>query len=459
MEDISYYGLTNPGSRIAIVAPTYKSCRDTIIEGESGLLSVLPDSIVGDGWNRSLGELKLKNGTIYSLYTAEKPDLLRGPQHHRALCDELAQFGGDAQYIWDMLQMGLRLGKHPQTIITTTPLPIPLIKSLISDPKTHVVSGSTFENSDNLSDNFINILRSKYEGTRLGLQELYAQILDDVPGALWQRAWITSNRLQTGETPDEVAKRCVRIVVAIDPATTSTKESDLTGIIAAGIDEKGHGYILADETCKESPKDWASKALRLLDRFHGDRIVAEVNNGGDMVVETIWSVDDTAPVKKVSASRGKYVRAEPIASLYEQNRISHVGVFNLLEDEMCTFTPENILKNSPNRVDASVWSLTDLFSGNSTYGALEFLKSEQAMGKVSEADMVGQRMAKIFMSSMTKPMVDASTQSCPECKSKCITRIASEFRCGQCGCQFGSGKDLKKSEYVQPGARAFYFGN
>lgn len=445
-EDVSYYGLSNPGCRIAIVAPTFAAARNTNIEGESGLIKCLPPSCV-DKWNRSLGELILKNGTIYSIYTAEKPDALRGPQHHRAWCDELAQFansgGGDPQYIWDMLKMGLRLGSHPQVIITTTPLPLPIIKGLCNDKRTYVVTGSTYENSKNLPESTLNELRTKYEGTRIGEQELYAKILDDVPGALWKREWIDNNRLSTRETPDEVAQRCIRVVVAIDPATTSTKESDFTGIVVAGMDESNHGYILADDTCKVSPRDWAAKAIHLMERFKADRIIGETNNGGDMVMHTIHTIDDSVPFKKVSASRGKYVRAEPIASLYEQGRISHVGRFDLLESEMCMFTPENILKNSPNRADALTWACTDLFHNSITYGALNYLKTEQA----KDAEMpITQKIAMAL--GLTKPVISDNAVECPVCKSKSLCVVAGQNRCNQCGNQFPRAGHRLTHDYI-----------
>lgn len=423
-EDVAYYGITHPGCRIALVAPTYHDARDTMVEGDSGLLKALPEDLVGSGWNRSLGELKLKNGTIYQLFSAEKPDALRGPQFHRAWCDELAQFsanGGDADYTWSMLRLCLRLGKHPQCIVTTTPLPLSIIKDLIADPKTYVVTGSTYENKDNLAPAFIDAVIKKYEGTRLGEQELYAKILDDVPGALWQREWIDRNRI-LDKSPEEVAKLCTRIVVAIDPATTTTKESDLTGIVVAGADEEGRGYILADSTCKKSPKEWATVAIDLYKRFGADRIIGETNNGGDMVEHTLRSVDENIPFKKVVASRGKTVRAEPVASLYEQNRISHVGKYELLENEMCGFTPENILKNSPNRADSAVWGLTELFGNSLHFGLLSVLREQEQ-----------NRIQKATVSEVGKVAVNDKTQKCPECGSAALARVFGVLRCNQCG--------------------------
>ncbi len=427
--------MANPGVRIAVIAPTYEAARDVCIEGESGLLYCLPPEVVGDGWNRSLGELTLVNKTIYKIYTSEKPDRLRGPQFHRGWLDELPSFKYP-QETFDMYQMGLRLGNNPQSVITTTPKPIKLVKDLIAAKSTHLVAGSTFENEDNLPASFISILKSKYGGTRLGQQELYARVLEDTPGALWSSAQLEATRLLT-ESPYDVAKRCMRIVVAIDPAVTSGENADETGLICAGIDRDGIGYILADRSLRDTPKAWAAEAIALLREFRGDRIVAETNNGGDMVEDTIRSLDDTVPFKKVVASRGKYVRAEPISALYEQGRVRHVGRFDHLEDQMTSFTVDNIAQNSPDRADSLVWALSDLFSGAMTFGALTYMKDMQ---KSEQA-----QVEKMATSRLVKPALSPKSVICPACESPTVIVLLGDYRCNSCGNVWG-GSD----KFVQP---------
>lgn len=358
-EDVKRYGLDHPGSRIAIVARTFADARDTCVEGESGLLSCLPPSTVR-AWNRSLGELILTNGTRYKLYSADEPDRLRGPQHHRAWSDELASWGlGTEQSqwpaAWDMLQFGLRLGDDPRNVVTTTPRPTKLIRHLLGDPLTHVTRGSTAENADNLAPAFLQQIVARYEGTRLGRQELNAELLEDVPGALWTYSMFEDRR----PAPD-----LVRAVVAIDPAVTSGEESDETGIVGAGTGVDGRGYVLADRSCRLSPDGWARRALALFDDLRADVLVAEVNNGGEMVEQTLRTVwrdqgrRGVLPYKAVHASRGKQTRAQPIAALYEQRRVTHVETFGELEDQLTQWTPES--GTSPDRLDALVWALTEL---------------------------------------------------------------------------------------------------
>ena len=287
-------------------------------------------------------------------YSADEPDLLRGPQHDAAVCDELAswQYQGEA---WSNLEFGLRLGKNPQTIITTTPRPTKLIQTLLGLPTTIVTRGSTYDNSDNLPTSVLSKLRARYEGTRLGRQELHGEVLDDVPGALWAREQIDKSRVKE-------AADMRRVVVAIDPAVTSGEDSDETGIVVAGRGSDGHYYVLADRSCRMSPYGWATRAVVAFDDLRADRVVAETNNGGDMVELTIRTVRKNIPYAAVHASRGKRVRAEPIAALYEQGKVHHVGALPELEDQMCTFLPEGG-EGSPDRVDALVWALTELSAG------------------------------------------------------------------------------------------------
>lgn len=346
-EWIKARALEQPGTRWAVVAPTFGDARDTCVEGESGLLAVLPDDRVAN-WNRSMGELFLANGSRIKCFSADEPERLRGPQHHGAWCDELAAWRyPDA---WDQLQFGLRLGDMPRTVVTTTPKPTRLVKALAERTDVHVTRGATFDNAANLSAAALAELRARYEGTRMGRQELYGELLDDVEGALWTHAMIDDHRRPMPEL--------VRVVTAIDPAVTSGEDSDETGIIVAGIGTDGDGYVVADRSGKFTPDAWARRAVAAHDEHQGDRVVAEVNNGGDLVELTLRAVDPSVPYRKVTASRGKRLRAEPVAALYEQGRIHHVGVFDKLEEQMLTWTPES--GDSPDRLDALVWALTDL---------------------------------------------------------------------------------------------------
>lgn len=335
--------------RMILAARTTDDARDVMVEGESGILAICPP------WNRpvwrpSTRMLKWPNGAIAMVYSADKPDLFRGKQCDGAWADELAAWRYPEA--WDQLLLGLRLGADPRVVVTTTPRPTPVIKELMAHPTTVVTRGSTYDNRANLAPAFFDGIISRYEGTRLGRQELYAEILDDNPNALWQRSQI--DKLRVTEAPAELQ----RIVVAIDPSATTT--GDEAGIIVAGLGPDGHGYVLDDATIRGSPHTWGSRAVQAYHRYRADRIVAEVNNGGEMVELTIRTVDDKVAYKAVHASRGKRTRAEPIAALYEQGRVHHVGTFAELEDEMCDWEPE---MPSPNRMDALVWALTELMLG------------------------------------------------------------------------------------------------
>lgn len=349
-EDVAWFGVSNPGSRISIVAPTWQDARDTCVEGESGLLGVLPRECI-KAWNRSLGELVLWNETRFKLFSAEEPERLRGPQHHRAWCDELAAW--KYPETWDQLMFGLRLGAHPKAVVTTTPKPTALIKALASARATILTGGSTFENEANLAPAALSKLREKYEGTRLGRQELYAEILGDLPGALWSQATLDTYRKKSAN--------CERIVVAVDPAATNNPDSDEHGIVVAGR-EGQEGRVLEDATLQGSPMEWARRVISLYRSWAADAIVVEVNQGGDMVKHTLHTIDPDANIIEVRASRGKHVRAEPIAALYEQGRIAHVGAFPELESQMTQMTIHGFEgTGSPDRVDALVWAFSELF--------------------------------------------------------------------------------------------------
>lgn len=367
-EWLAWQAIQNPKTRWAIVAATFADARDTCVEGDSGLLRVLREYGVlreQNGWNRSMGEIVLVNGSRIKLFSADEPDRLRGPQFHGAWVDELAAFRYPDSY--DQLQFGLRLGAHPQTVVTTTPRPKPLVKNLLqrTDGSVHTTRGATFDNASNLAPSALAELQARYANTRLGRQELYGEILDDVEGALFTQTNIDQYRATN--TPIGLQ----RVVVAVDPAVTAGENSDETGIIVAGKSNNGEAYIIADHTCKASPLEWAKRAVDAYRKHNADAIVVEVNNGGDMIPTLIKQVDPTIHVKSVRATRGKHLRAEPIAAFYEQGRVHHVGNLELLEQQMCSWTPDD--SKSPDRLDALVWALTDLLENSNLIGYLNNL--------------------------------------------------------------------------------------
>lgn len=338
-------------SRIALVGPTAADARDVMVEGESGLLSICPGHFRPD-YEPSKRRLTWPNGCIATMFSSEEPDRLRGPQHGAAWCDELAAWR-NLDATWNMLQFGMRLGKHPRQLITTTPRPIKLLKELVKRDDTVVVRGSTYDNRENLAPTFFSQIVTRYEGTRLGRQELNAELLEDTEGALWSYSLIEKARLPADHRPE-----LRRIVVAIDPAVSVSETSDETGIVVAGVGVDGKGYVLEDCSGKYSPTEWARRAIDAYNRHHADRVVAEANQGGAMVENTLRVLDKNLPIKLVHASKGKVTRAEPISALYEQGRVHHVGAFDQLEDQLCSFTPGS--SGSPDRLDALVWALTAL---------------------------------------------------------------------------------------------------
>lgn len=350
-------------SRLGLIAPTASDARDVMVEGESGLLAVCwagDKTYAGDPLGRpqyepSKRRLTWANGSIATLFSAEEPERLRGPQHDRLWCDELAAWK-HLRETWDMAMFGLRLGARPRTCITTTPKPVKLIRELIDDRRTIVTRGSTFDNAGNLAPTFLQAVREKYEGTRLGRQELHAELLEEAEGALWSRAQIEQCKFR-GELPD-----FKRIVVAIDPAVSATEESAETGIVVAGLGLDDRGYVLKDASGRRSPGAWAKRAVELYDQFQADRIVAEGNQGGNLVSHAIRTERPNASVKIVHAKVGKRARAEPVAALYEQGKVSHFGSMPDLEDQMVIWEPLSGLP-SPDRLDALVWALTELMLG------------------------------------------------------------------------------------------------
>lgn len=361
-EDI-WWPASQEVQRIAVVGPTLADVRKTCFEGESGLISVIPRRLV-QSYNRSQCEMWLTNGSYFVGYSSEEPERLRGPQHHRAWCDELAAW----RYLeetWDMLMFGLRLGRNPNVIVTTTPKPVGLVRTILADSDTKISRESTFANSLNLPSKVLDKLRAKYEGTRLGRQELYAEVLDDNPYALWNAGLLDRTRFRPSKKNQLPVLR--PFYVAVDPPVTSGEDADECGIIAGGktmVGDRSEVYITHDWSAHGlSPQGWAARAVSLYHQTNADAIVAEVNNGGELIKAMISQIDPRVPVHEVRASRGKVVRAEPVAMVYEQNRAHHVGHLPELEDQMCDFTTDfdkTVMGYSPDRVDALVWLITKL---------------------------------------------------------------------------------------------------
>ena len=343
--------------RIALVGPTAGDVRDVMVEGESGILAISPNG-ERPTYEPSKRRLTWPNGAMATCYSADEPERLRGPQHDFFWADEVAAW----RYAeaWDQLMFGLRLGHDPRGVATTTPKPRQLVRELLAASTTHVTRGSTYDNASNLAGAFLDTILAKYEGTTLGRQEIYAELLDETPGALWTRALLQSTRIETMPSGLEV----VRIGVAIDPAVTNSETSDETGIVAGCLGEDGHGYVWEDATMRNTPTKWATAGIELYHRLGADRMIGEVNNGGDLVETVVHQIDGTVSYKPVRASHGKYARAEPVAALYEQDKVHHVGParrFSDLEDEQCNWMPG--IGWSPNRMDALVWLLTELMLG------------------------------------------------------------------------------------------------
>jgi phage terminase large subunit-like protein len=339
--------------RVALVGETLADARAVMVEGVSGLLAVHPQH-AKPLYEPSKRQITWPNGAIAQVFSADDPQSLRGPQFSAAWCDELCKWRRPEE-TWDMLQFGLRLGDRPRQVVTTTPRPTKLLKTLLADPLTAVTRVSTRANEANLAPGFLEAIVGRYQGTRLGRQELDAELLEDRADALWPRDLIERGRVRV--TPE-----MRRVVVAVDPPAGSGPRSDACGIIVAGLSSDDRAYVLADWTRERaSPLDWAGVAIAAYRRYEADRIVVEVNQGGELVETVIRQIDRTVPVRSVRAMRGKWLRAEPVAALYEQGRVAHVGTFPELEDEMSDFGPDGLSGGaSPDRVDALVWALTDL---------------------------------------------------------------------------------------------------
>ena len=346
----------NPGARIALVSGTGDDVRRVIIEGASGLLAVARDD-EAVRWSASTGQVHLPNDVVASVYSAAAPESLRGPEHQFAWCDELGKWGPTGLAAWDNLSMGMRLGTRPRIMVTTTPRANPLMRKVMALAGLHQTGGRTRDNW-HLPASFVDAVTADYAGTRLGRQELDGEMIEDVEGALWTRARLEACRVRRRPA-------LVRVVVAVDPPASAG--GDACGIVAAGIAEDGRGYMIEEASVSgASPEGWAAAVAACFARVKADRVVAEKNQGGDMVRSVLMAADRRLPVKLVHASRGKTVRAEPVAALYEAGRVAHVGAFPALEDELCGLVAGGAYEGpgrSPDRADALVWALTELMLG------------------------------------------------------------------------------------------------
>jgi phage terminase large subunit-like protein len=352
---VKNFARANRNARIALIGETEHDVREVMIEGVSGILRA-HHSRERPEWISSRRRLQWNNGAVAEAFSADDPDSLRGPQFHAAWADELAKWR-HAEATFDMLQFGLRLGERPRQVITTTPRPIALIKRLMADPATALTRAGTAANKFNLAPSFLDHVVARYQGTRMGRQELDGEVVEERTDALWSRAMI--ERCRVSEAPP-----LRRIVVAVDPPASANKRSAACGLVAAGR-AGDRVYVIADDTVSGlSPAGWAAKAVALWRRLEADCLVVEVNQGGDMVRQVIREADASVPVTSVRATRTKWLRAEPVAQLYEQGRVWHAGAFPALEDEMCDFGLEGLSSGrSPDRLDAMVWAVSALTHG------------------------------------------------------------------------------------------------
>lgn len=344
---------TGPVGRIALVGETQAQVRDVMIEGVSGLLAI-HHRREKPLWYPSRRRVEWHNGAIAQVFSAEDPDGLRGPQFGAAWSDELAKWP-NLQECWDMLQLGLRLGDRPRQVVTTTPRALPLLKRLLAEPGVAVARAGTAANRFNLAPGFLKEMARSYGGTRLGRQELDGDMVEESDDALWSRAALEGCR-------EANAPPLQRIVVAVDPPASSGRRADACGLVVAGIDADRVGHVLADGSLSSArPHEWAQGAIALYRRHEADALVVEVNQGGEMAEAVLREVDPSVPVTAVHATRGKFLRAEPVAALYAQGRVRHAGAFPKLEDEMTDFGPGGLSSGrSPDRLDALVWALTHL---------------------------------------------------------------------------------------------------
>ncbi len=340
--------------RIALIAKSIQEARLVMVEGVSGLLSVHPP-YERPLFQASKRQLLWPCGAIATLYGAEQYEQLRGPQFDAAWLDEFAKFRHQ-KAVWEQVLFSLRLGKNPRCIITTTPRPSRVLEALLKDPTVIATRGTTFENKENLAASFLEDIIRQFGKTQFGSQELYGELLKEQEGALWKRSLF-----QYQKPPEDSQGHLLleRIIIAIDPAMTHTENSDETGIVVAGIDETRQAFVLEDLSGRFSPADWGRRVVEAYWHYRADRIVAEVNRGGDLVERIVRSLDPTVSYKAVRATRGKITRAEPVAALYEQGKVFHRHYFELLERQLCEYVPA-LVSYSPDRLDALVWALTEL---------------------------------------------------------------------------------------------------
>lgn len=373
--------------RLALIAEDSADARDVMVEGESGIIACSPRDF-RPKYEPSKRRLTWPNGAVASLFSAEDYDSLRGPQFDGAWCDELCKWRY-ATEAWDNLMFGLRLGDHPRVIVTTTPRPLRLLKDIILRSDTYITKGNTRENLANLAPPFVKAVIEKYANTRIGRQELDAELLDDTPGALWNRTMLDETRMRPvdSQTPI-ILPHFARVVVAVDPAKEVGEAGAETGIVVTGRDQNGKAYVLEDLSFNATPEEWGRAAVMAFDEWAADALVYEANQGGEMVAAVLRNAakslkedglraEDFIPLKAVHATRGKYVRAEPVSQLYEQGKVHHVGFFPELEDQLCEYTPQGNMGYSPDRMDALVWSLTELMIGSIAYeGLLDYYAQE-----------------------------------------------------------------------------------
>ncbi len=407
---------------VNLIGATADDARDVMIEGESGILAICPRS-ERPQYIASRRLLEWPSGCRSLIFTADEPERLRGKQHFKLWCDEIAAWRYAES--WDQAMFGLRLGNSPQAVVTTTPRPIELIRKLIADPYTIETRGTTYENRDNLAPAFLAQIVTKYEGTRLGRQELNAELLEDNPNALWNRKNIDAYRWSG---PAELPSM-QRIVVAIDPAVSSHEDSDETGIVVCGRDHQWppHFYVLSDASGIYTPKQWGEAAVAEYKNHKGDRIIGEANNGGDLVEANIRAVALDVPFRLVHATRGKEKRAENVCGLWEQGRVHHVGSFPKLEDQMCDFNPSDENAKSPDRMDALVWAMHELSDGMVSLGLTDM--------KIKEIEK--KELEKVQTSILEKLVMPDNADAC-ECGSTAIVKRGPLKHCNACGREWGN---------------------
>jgi phage terminase large subunit-like protein len=442
---------------VNIIGATADDARDIMIEGESGILSICPIA-ERPIYQPSKRRLVWPTGAISLIFTADEPERLRGKQHMKVWMDEIASWRYAEAF--DQTMFGLRLGDNPQAVITTTPKPVAIVRELLDDENCIVTRGTTYENKVNLARTFFTKIVTKYEGTRLGRQELNAELLEDNPGALWSRSLIERSRVKA------LPPAIIRVVTGVDPAVSKSETSDETGIITACMDGQSppHFYIMRDDSLVESPDAWCAKVCEVYHAESGDRVVAEVNNGGELVEALLRTKDRNVSYSAVHASRGKVIRAEPVAALYEQGRVHHVGSFGTLEDQLCDWNPKTDAE-SPDRLDALVWAVTELASGGN--GLIDLWKKQAEDNKArTDADntddpriqpqadkdeqfgtMNGKISTPTNLGKVEKSTkAEASTPACPTCGNTILSRYSEGYwKCNNCGTD-GRDPDPKMSK-------------